>query len=171
MHLCRNGRAPYGDCPALNYAIELVEKVPVSGNPLVDARNAQVGSLADRSRTYHAETTFPTTLNIRIIVEVCHVLFLLTAFFSMQHGSRSSGDRPRGTDSPEVVKFLLYILIVLTKVPTARSSKPPPICLVETFALPRPVSGKCPCLSLNLICRTCTFSPLGLSFTEQQPLG
>ena len=125
----------HGDCPALNHAIEWVEKVPVSGNPLVDARNAQVGSLADRSRTYHAETTFPTALNIRIIVEVCRVLFLLTAFFSMQHGSGSSGDRPRGTDSPEVVKFLLYIFIVLTKVPTARSLKPPPICLVETSAL------------------------------------
>ena len=58
----------HGDCPALNHAIEWVEKVPVSGNPFVDARDAQVGSLADRSRTYHAETTFPTALDIRISV-------------------------------------------------------------------------------------------------------
>ena len=58
-----------------------------------------------------------------------------------------------------LMKWFSFFFIVLTKVPTTRSSEPPRSCLLETFALPQGLNGKCPCLSLlSLICRTCTFS-------------
>ena len=71
-----------------------------------------------------------------------------------------------------LMKWFGFFSIVLTKVPTTRSSEPPRSCLLETFALPQGLNGKCPCLSLlSLICRTCTFFPLRLSFTGKQGLG
>ena len=58
-----------------------------------------------------------------------------------------------------LMKWFTFFFIVLTKVPTTKSSEPLRGCLLETFALPQGLNGKCPCLSLlSLICRTCTFS-------------